>query len=502
MEMPTLKLLAEGVRVLLQESNIPLGHNQSLDLVAAIPGLRSWPEVLAFPARVEACELDLASVSRLSFRVKKKFNLEFPAQELLASLAAVTPTSSLNVPHIWPTGPAPGVYVTTSADALNALLDRYAEATDGELIYAERAGSHWEGSIALGEDGLWSGGLPKLPSGTLIVVGPVRLNEQEWDEGCIRMARAALCAHDAGHRVAVLLETPSPETLFEDVALMVEFTQPDGSNHVGALAGIVSEEGEFILRTPFAKGRRPPISTTDLLSAEAIPANILAAFRQAIEGRKSGLILVGSESSVDNPGVELVLATLSLTSAAGPAARIMPRHRSTPAKDWMVPDAIAKLPFLPSVEAAYDQGYRRMVISPGHTDGSLLTEFAEDVLFIGGVYGSEVDEMFIRSIRAHGRFDEVELLPTLLAVLGVKAAESNAQFSYSASDLYVRHTAELDESWEVDERAYKHIRKHRIVRWEDELNHLLDAGTLSEVDVEQHFRGGRRIKEFLAQRKQ
>lgn len=501
MEMPTLKLLAARVRALLEESNTPVGHNQSLDLIAAIPGLRSWPEVQAFPARVVACELDLASMSRLSFRMKKKFNLEFPAQELLASLAAVTPTNPLNGPHIWPTGPAPGVYVTTSVDALNALLDRYAEATDGELIYAERAGSHWEGSIALGEDGLWSGGLPKLPSGTLIVVGPVRLNEQEWDEGCNRMARAALCAHDAGHRVAVLLETPSPETLFEDIALMVEFTQPDGSNHVSALAGIVSDEGELSPRTPFANGRRPPTQTAHLSVAEAIPVNVISVFRKAVEGRKSGLILVGSENNVDNPGLELVSETLSLTSAAGPAARIMPRHRSTPAKDWMVPDAIAQLPFLPSVEAAYDQGYRRMVINPGYTDGSLLTEFGDEVLFIGGVYGSEVDEMFLRSIRAHGRFDEVELLPMLLAVLGVKSTESNAELSYSASDLYVRHTAEPEESWEQDERAYKHVRKHRVFKWEDELNHLLDTGALSEAYVEQTFRGGRRIKEFLSKRK-
>ena len=55
---------------------------------------------------------------------------------------------------------------------------RYEEATDGGLVYAERAGNGWEGSIDLGEHGLWSPGIDRLPSGTLLVVGPIELNQQ------------------------------------------------------------------------------------------------------------------------------------------------------------------------------------------------------------------------------------------------------------------------------------------------------------------------------------
>ena len=62
MDIQQLKLLAERVRVLLQKYNHTVGYNQSLDLIAALPGLRNWPEVQAFPDRVVDCALDGASV--------------------------------------------------------------------------------------------------------------------------------------------------------------------------------------------------------------------------------------------------------------------------------------------------------------------------------------------------------------------------------------------------------------------------------------------------------
>jgi hypothetical protein len=45
----------------------------------------------------------------------------------------------------------PGVYLTTSQDAIDALLEIYEDATDGAVVYAERAGNRWDSSIDLGE---------------------------------------------------------------------------------------------------------------------------------------------------------------------------------------------------------------------------------------------------------------------------------------------------------------------------------------------------------------
>lgn len=168
MDVPQLKLLAGLVRALLEQHNVPVGYSQSLDLIASLAGLRNWPEVNAFPDRVAACNLDQGSGNRLAYRLKSKHGLDLSPQEIVEALSPPGIAANVHAPTVWPSGPGPGVYVTTSQDAINALLNRYEEATDGELVYAEGAGSHWEGSIDLGEYGLSSGGLSRVPSGTLL----------------------------------------------------------------------------------------------------------------------------------------------------------------------------------------------------------------------------------------------------------------------------------------------------------------------------------------------
>jgi hypothetical protein len=499
MDMPQLKLLAGRVRDLLQDSNTPIGHSQALDLIAALPGVRNWPEVQAFPARVAACELDAASAGRLAVRLKKKFNLEFSHQEMLAAILPAEAPTNESVPQVWPAGPAAGVYIATSQIAIDALLERYEEATDGELVYAERAGSHWAGSIDLGEDGLWSSGLARVASGTLIVVGPVELNQQEWDDGCIRLARAAMCAYESGHRVVVLIHSPSPDMVFEDVRLMVESTQPDGSDHDSALLGVVTDDGELQARVPFAGRRPPPKLVKSGATTDAIPAKVLSHLTGAVEHRTSGIILLGSEDNTDNPAAELVAATLALTEHAGPAARIMPRNRSTPAKDWQVPEAIAQLPFLPSIESAYEQGYRRMVVSPNYTEGKLLLEFAGDVMFIAGLYGSKVEDIFARAIRPRGA-DESELLPATLAVLGVKGEKNAAEPAYVVIDLCVPDSKRPPESTVKGDHIYDYLNENRVLRWEEQIVQFLESGKVAEVTIRELLGRSRNMETFLAER--
>ena len=91
----------------------------------------------------------------------------------------------------------------------------------------------------------------------------------------------------------------------------------------------------------------------------------------------------------------------------------MPRHRSTPEKDWWVPEPIKSLPFLPSIQSAYAQGYRRMVISPHYTDAETVLDHP-DVLFIGGTHGSEVKEV-ARLVFGIGRAEPAELAARLIA---------------------------------------------------------------------------------------
>lgn len=72
MNVPQLKLMAGLVRGLLEQHNVPIGHSQALDAIAALPGLRNWPEVMAFPDRVAATELTTTATGRLSYRLKSR----------------------------------------------------------------------------------------------------------------------------------------------------------------------------------------------------------------------------------------------------------------------------------------------------------------------------------------------------------------------------------------------------------------------------------------------
>ena len=76
MEQQHLKLLASSVRTLLQNLNRSIKHGQSLDLVAAVPGLRNWPEVLAFPDRVANCDYDAVARERLARRIRRDHGVD------------------------------------------------------------------------------------------------------------------------------------------------------------------------------------------------------------------------------------------------------------------------------------------------------------------------------------------------------------------------------------------------------------------------------------------
>ncbi|MBN8755172.1 MULTISPECIES: plasmid fertility inhibition factor family protein [Variovorax] len=86
MNVEQLKLLAQRLRGVLERRNQPIGHSQSLDEIAALPGLRNWPEVLAFPHRVAAFELDILVAERLASRLKEHHAVDLMPRALLGVL--------------------------------------------------------------------------------------------------------------------------------------------------------------------------------------------------------------------------------------------------------------------------------------------------------------------------------------------------------------------------------------------------------------------------------
>ncbi|HEY4211570.1 MAG TPA: hypothetical protein VGM84_08830 [Steroidobacteraceae bacterium] len=482
MDLQQLQLLAGRARDLLQQSNHAIGHNQSLDLIAALPGLRNWPEVRAFPDRVAACQLDASSAGRLAFRVNKKFALDLSAPDILAALSGADAIGPSLVPEVWPSGPVPGVYVTTSQNAINALLVRYEEETDGAVVYAERAGNHWDGSIDLGEGGLWSPGLSRIASGTLLVIGPLAFNQQNWSDCASRLEMACLHVQNTGHRVAALIQSPTPEDICEDTDLMVRSLQAAGDDCETALRGLVTESGELLPRRPFARPRRSVRRLPSIATTEAIPRAAIEALRRALQGRKSGLLMFGGEAVRGHWAADLVDAALALTEHAGPAARIVPRDRSTPEKNWWVPEATKQLPFVPSVQSAYDRGYRRMLIDPHSTDDEILKTFARDVLFIAGTHGFEAQTIVFGGIRmlGHGSQD-ADILRQIIGLLGVVRIPTPTGV-VAISDVFLG-PANLPDAARIKDIA-EYVTHNRAVLWEEQLEQALTDGALTRDDLE------------------
>ncbi|MBJ9920651.1 MULTISPECIES: hypothetical protein [Burkholderia] len=495
MDTQQLKLLAGLVRGLLQPTHPSLGHGQALDLIAALPGLRNWPEVMAFPERVAAAELDTTSTGRLAFRLKKRFAVDMSPQELLVALSPPGAVPSRGAPQIWPTGPVPGVYVTTSSDAIGALLEAYEDATDGALVYAESAGNGWSGSIDLGDYGLWSSGLDRVPSGTLLVVGPLKLDQQSWNDAGERLEMACNHALNSGHRIAVLLDTPTPDTINEDVRLIV-MSRADHTDHDTALIGVVTDEGELEAVTPFARPWPRIELVPTLATTDAFPASLVGPLRDALTERTSGLLLFGSAVIAEHSAMDLVAASLALTEHAGPAARVMARHRSTPSKDWDVPEAIRQLPFLPSIESAYAQGYRRLIYHPSYARPELLLEYSEDALLICGTYGADVMNVFMSTMRAGGGTDmEADLLARIIAIAATTPLSSN-DGNKVVADLYVATSSPMD-NVVTFEQVEQFLNDNLLTRWKDGLDRLLEAGIVEPAEVRKAFPRNEGIKTFV-----
>lgn len=496
MDIPQLKLLAGRVRSQLQQSSCSIGHSQSLDLIAALPGLRNWPEVMAFPTRVAACEVDITSVSRLAYRIGRKFSIDIEPRDLLAQLGQSELASQSMELHVWPGGAPSGVYVTTSETALEALLTQYEEATDGGLVYAERAANGWRGSIDLGEYGLWSSGIERLPAGTLLVVGPIRLDQSVWKDSAERMEMACLHALNSKHRVAVLVDTPTPDHVCEDIEILVGKLQNDGSDTHTGLRGIISEDGELQVRQPFSRGYPKPLLVNALPDMDAIPEAARTSLTNELASRTRGMVLFGSSRVSEHTAYEPIAAALALTQHAGPAARIMSRHRGTPAKDWMVPEPIKQLPFLPSIESAYAQGYRRMLIDAHYTDVSSWLNY-DDVLFMGATYGHDVTEVALNLVARSG-LREIEALQRIVAVLGVLHIEDESH-SAQVADLFIRGkaTGPVGSEWAEFEDFLK---SNRVLSWEAGLSALLDSGEITMAGVRSSDPRNRYFPKFLAQR--
>jgi len=304
MDTQQLKELAARLRVFLQDAAVEIGHGQALDLSASLVGLRNWPEVQAFPKRVQAQELDLSATARLAYRLGHKYKHEVSSAELLQLLLPSAHLQNASTLQIWPAGPEAGVYVTTSQAAIDALVELYQEATDGAVFYAERAGTRHDAAINLGDDGLWSSGLERVPSGTLIVVGPVELDQQSWSEASDRVEMACIRAESSGHRVAVLFDTPTPALLGADTTRMLIDKGYDALQDY--LVGTVAEDGT--LQPGLVQQYCVPLKGVAVTDTRSLPRMVVEQLKAVLAKRSRGIIALGSIEDVENHGAQIAEA--------------------------------------------------------------------------------------------------------------------------------------------------------------------------------------------------
>lgn len=467
MDTQMLKVFAERIRAHLGQHQLHLKHGQALDLIAALPGLRNWPEVNAFPARVAAAEVDGDSTERLARRLSALYNITLTPDALAHVL---TPDARMLGLRIWPNGPVPGVYVTTSRDAVDAAIANYEAAAEGALLYAEDAGCSSDTGIDLGEHGLFSRGMDRLPSGTLVVVGPIALTQESWSDSRDRLNTAAGLAHTSSLRVVVLVDTPLPENLHSDIDLLLRPEDEGFDSEPVDVLGVVADTGELTVVQPFVGRRVSPLTTQAFTTTQKLPPVLEDALRKGVSQRPHGVIVLGVSPS-DTPRRGLLEAVLPLTEHAGPAVRIQPTFRSGYGKDETpLSPYFAGLAVFPSVESAYAHGFRRMVIeSSFHGVSKAMAARAEDVCFILMAHSTEVAGAWMDTMSCHQ--DWPDGLESIIAVLCMADIECK-KGTFAVCDAFVAGGPPAPEGARVG-TLMEHLDANRAVRWQDQLQPLL-----------------------------
>lgn len=493
MDTQKLKVFAGRLRAYLERHSLTLKHGQALDLVAAIPGLRNWPEVNAFPARVAAAQWDNHSADRLAQRIAKQHVLSLPVDELRQALEPQV-ISSLKV---WPDGPIPGVYVTTSQEAIDTAIARYEAATDGALLYAEEAGRSSEAAIDLGEYGLFSRGMDRLPSGTLVVVGPLPLTQESWGDNKDRLNAAANLADSSSLRVVVLVETPLPENLHSDIDLLLRPDDEGLDSEPVDVLGVVTESGDLQVMQPFVQRRLAPQEAQHFTTDQCLPQALEDALRQAVANRPYGIIVLGITPG-DTQRKALLEAVLPLTEHAGPAVRVQPTFRPGYGKDDSpLSPHFEGIPIFPSIESAYAHGYRRMVIeSSHHGAGEAIARYVHDVCFLIRSYSTEVASAWMSSLPA--QIDKPNALDVVTAILCAADVPTKAG-TVTICDAYIGGESPAPGDDDID-RLAEHMEAHRTVRWQEQLDALLTTGSVTQAQVKKALRR-HNVDDYLATRK-
>lgn len=389
MEINELRQLSNELRGALHSKHgLSLKHGQALDFIAALPGLRNWSEVLAMPEMVASVALDLRAAQRLSRRIKQRCDLEIAASWLLTQFILVpvarpgTPASS-----VWPEGPEPGVYISTSQELTESFMEAYQHATEGMPAYAVEKHVKWPHGMRFEPlESLKDSKIGELPRGTLVVAGPVSLCQGGWAHLALELRLACKAAIARGLRIVLHTYADDPKSALHDVRVAAGLRKRLPHTHLirGELAGGVNVRTEHSRGTtaetaPIVEERR----TEFFGSAPQLKA--------ALNELSSGFLLLAYGDDAQRDAA--VRDISAMTKATGPAAvaadLLMTRH---PVVGIDPTQMLHQLPLCSSASVAFENGFKRVFIDLPCDSFSLVLANSKRLLVIGCIAAHTVDE--------------------------------------------------------------------------------------------------------------
>lgn len=475
MDLEQLRLRADPLRKLLSEREFPVSHNQALDLLASLCGLRNWPEARAFPDRVAGAAFDDEAAGRLSRRIAKSGGPTVTAAELLERLAS-------SGPELWPDGPRPGIYVCADPRRAMLAIARYVRATQ-QVFYTDSTGSDNEFAIELGEAGIFSAGLRRAATGTLVVMH-LQLDQDNWEENESRMT-AAWNAASAELRVIVVCSTENPDDLQRDIALLTRGNE--GPDYLDPyLVGVVTDLGEMLERVPFVPARQAPKVPLQLpASALSLPENIAKKLSAAVCARPTGSVIAGMYlGNMSSEPLQVVAAMLPLLVSHGPTVRVGPHTGNPYDKRMPIPEALLALSVYSSVESAIEDGAKVILLDCSmHVASKLLARYGNQALFVMHCKAMGVGRAFTHVFAASSDEEQQLLVDTIVASVCVGSVRGKSSKPLTW-DMYVHVDGlRVPESGDVEEP----LAAHRAIRWEDQVFDLMRAGEVSEKSVRKDY---------------
>jgi hypothetical protein len=484
MELEQLRLLADPLRRLLSERHHSISHNQALELLAAAAGQRSWSEVRAFPDNVANRALDAQAVARLAKRIVAKGGPEIPAESLLGLLESAKGNAAAAL-AVWPEGPPAGIYVADDDEATNLAIRRYIEASDDALFFTNGFQYFDGNAIELGDTGIFSAGLARTPSGTLLVMS-LAIGHDSWEDLKSRMI-AAWNAASGGLRVIVVCSTPTPESLYSDVSLLTHTEGEPPPGEPNWLVGIVSDEGELRAQVPFVPSRLSASPINEFPPSKLnLPSEVSTHLRHALDERRTGLLVAGMLADFgENFPLEVIAAMLPTLKELGPIGRI-PRHNGYDGPH-PVPAGVAVLPTFSSVESALSAGCSVVVFDMTfYSESQEIAACIDQALFVVGVKALGVGRGISNAIMGMGKVDNVHDFVTAAVCTGKVRGKSSKPMTW---DMYVRvETLAESNAKRKQPRDFEEMfEAARVVRREDQIAQLIADGIVTEKSVAKDY---------------